>query len=232
MDACHSLISVDSTPIKAVLFDMDGVLLDTEVLAMQAFLGAAGALTTNVSKSFARQLIGLPYDACRRLTEETYGAEVDTAALFARQTSILRDLMASEGLRIKKGVVELLDFLDLLGLRRAVVTSSRRQTTLAHLQQVGLIDRFDVLITRDDVTCGKPHPEPYLRAAEALGVGAVECLALEDSPNGARSAYAAQIRVIVVPDLVTPNEEIVAKALAVMRDLTEVQRFIAHHSGH
>ena len=116
--------------------------------------------------------------------------------------------------------------LDARQLPRAIATSSGRERTEAHLRHVGIYDRFDAIITRDDVTRGKPDPEPYLRAAEAIGVEPAYCLALEDSHNGARAAHAAGIRVIVVPDLMAPNEEITEKAHAFMNDLHEVCDFI------
>ncbi|WP_242403239.1 HAD family hydrolase [Asaia platycodi] len=95
-----------------------------------------------------------------------------------------------------------------------------------HLRHVGIYERFDAIVTRDDVTRGKPDPEPYLRAAAAIGIDPAYCLAVEDSHNGARAAHAAGIRVIVVPDLMAPNEEIIGKAHAIMDDLHEVRDFI------
>lgn len=215
-------------PVKGVLFDMDGLLLDSETLSLDAFTMAAHDLGYDMDLSFARQMIGLPGDACAELVTATYGGHIELDHLFYRQTERLRELVQAGRLALKKGVLSLVDFLDERKLPRAIATSSGRERTEEHLRHVEFYDRFDAIITRDDVTRGKPDPEPYLKAAEAIGVPPAECLALEDSHNGARAAHAAGIRVIVVPDLMVPNEEITAKAHAIMEDLHQVRDFIEH----
>ncbi|GBR09325.1 HAD family hydrolase [Asaia siamensis] len=213
-------------PIRGILFDMDGVLLDSESLSLEAFVMAARDLGHDMPLAFARQMIGLPGDACARLVVETYGPEVDLEALFRAQDKRLHDLVEAGGLILKQGVEPLLDYLDARKLPRAIATSSSRLRTETHLRHVGIYERFDAIITRDDVTRGKPDPEPYLRAAAAIGIEPAYCLAIEDSHNGARAAHAAGIRVIVVPDLMAPNEEIISKAHAIMDNLHEVRDFI------
>lgn len=213
-------------PIRGILFDMDGVLLDSETLSLDAFVLAARDLGHDMPIGFARQMIGLPGDACARLVVETYGPEVDLGALFRAQDRHMHELVEAGGLIMKQGVVPLLDYLDARKLKRAIATSSSRARTDAHLRHVGIYERFDAIVTRDDVTRGKPDPEPYLRAAAAIGIDPAYCLAVEDSHNGARAAHAAGIRVIVVPDLMAPNEEIIGKAHAIMDDLHEVRDFI------
>ncbi|WP_122039695.1 HAD family phosphatase [Asaia bogorensis] len=213
-------------PIRGVLFDMDGLLLDSETLSLDAFTLGARDLGYDMDHEFARQMIGLPGDACAQLVIDNFGPDIDLAALFRRQNIRLHELVQAGKLVLKKGVLPLLEMLDASQLPRAIATSSGRERTEAHLRHVGIYDRFDAIITRDDVTRGKPDPEPYLRAAEAIGVEPAYCLALEDSHNGARAAHAAGIRVIVVPDLMAPNEEITEKAHAIMKDLHEVCDFI------
>ena len=213
-------------PIRGILFDMDGVLLDSETLALEAFVTAARDLGHDIPVEFARQMIGLPGDACARLVIDTYGSGVDLDALFRTQDKRMHELVEAGRLILKQGVIPLLDDLDRLGLPRAIATSSSRARTDTHLRHVGIHERFDAIITRDDVTHGKPDPEPYLKAAHALGIEPAYCLAIEDSHNGARAAHAAGIRVIVVPDLMAPNEEIIGKAHAIMENLHEVREFI------
>lgn len=214
-------------PIKGILFDMDGLLLDSETLSLDAFTLGARDLGYDMPTEFARQMIGLPGDACAQLVIDTYGQGIDLSALFSAQNRHLHILVDAGRLVLKEGVLPLLDYLDERGLPRAIATSSGRERTDTHLRHMGIYDRFDAIITRDDVTRGKPDPEPYLRAAEAISVAPAYCLALEDSHNGARAAHAAGIRVIVVPDLMAPNEEITGKALAIMNDLHEVRDFIS-----
>ncbi|GBR02525.1 HAD family hydrolase [Acetobacter oeni] len=215
-------------PVRGVIFDMDGLLLDSETLAMEALVLAGADLGHDVSMSFCRMMIGVPADGCRRLVREAWGGDFPIDRFFALQEVHLRHLVDTGRLALKKGVEPLLDLLDRLELPRAIATSSSRLRTDHHLKLVGLFDRFDAIVTRDDVTAGKPDPEPYLTAAARIGIPPDYCLALEDSHSGARAAHAAGIRVIVVPDLLDATDEIRGKALAVVEDLTIVRTYIEH----
>jgi beta-phosphoglucomutase-like phosphatase (HAD superfamily) len=117
--------------------------------------------------------------------------------------------------------------LDAAGLPRAIATSSSLESVHASLGPHSLVDRFDALITRDVQTRGKPHPEPFLKAAEALGVDPADCLALEDSHNGVRAAAAAGMMTIMVPDMLDPTEEMQSLCVRIARDLHEVRELLA-----
>ncbi|GAA4501326.1 HAD family hydrolase [Gluconacetobacter tumulicola] len=212
--------------VKGVIFDMDGLLLDSETLAMDALAEAGTDLGYDVPLAFCRGMIGMPADICRQMVHDTYGTDFPLERFFALQEEHLRRYVDSDRLVLKKGVIPLLDLLDRLGLPRAIATSSSRYRTDHHLELVGLLTRFDAIVTRDDVTRGKPNPEPYLTAAEKIGIAPEACLALEDSHNGARAAHAAGIPVIVVPDLLTPTEDIREKALAIVNDLDHVRHWL------
>lgn len=127
---------------------------------------------------------------------------------------------------LKPGVVELLDRLDRLGLPRAIATSSARPNVARNLDRFGLAHRFDAILAAGDYAHGKPHPAPYLAAALALRVAPSDCLALEDSHNGVRSAAAAGMMTIMVPDLLEATDEIAALAIHVAQDLHEVERLL------
>ncbi|WP_240162051.1 HAD family hydrolase [Gluconacetobacter azotocaptans] len=213
-------------PIDGVIFDMDGLLLDSESLAMDALIHAGTTLGYDVSHSFCRRMVGVAADGCRALMLETYGDSFPLHDFFAAQEVHLRDLVDAGRLVLKEGVAPLLDYLDAEGIPRAIATSSSRARADHHLALTNLHWRFDAIVTRDDVTRGKPDPEPYLTAARRIGVPAARCLALEDSHSGARAAHAARIRVIVVPDLLEPDDDIRRKALAIMDDLHMVLDFI------
>ncbi|WP_323990055.1 HAD family phosphatase [Nguyenibacter sp. L1] len=215
-------------PIDGVIFDMDGLLLDSETLANEALVGAGASLGVDIPPAFCRRLVGVPADGCRVLVREAYGPDFPLETFFARQEAHLSALVAAGRLVLKAGVEPLLDYLDRQCLPRAIATSSSRSRTDHHLAQVGLDRRFDAIVTRDDVTHGKPDPEPYLTAARRIGQAPERCLALEDSHSGARAAHAAGIPVIVVPDLLDPTEDIRAKALAVMDDLHAVLDYVRH----
>src|SRR5207302_1685493 len=121
-------------------------------------------------------------------------------------------------LRVKPGAVELLDAAESARLPRAVATSSSRAKAMHHLRAAGIVDRFDAVVTRDDVVRGKPHPDLFLRAASALAIAPARCLALEDSYNGVRAAHAAGMPVIMVPDLLPATEEMRGLCHAILDD--------------
>lgn len=221
-----TMLATKPAPIRGVIFDMDGLLLDSETLAMDALVAAGDELGYDMLASFCRRMIGLPADDCRRLVQDNYGADFPLEQFFARQEVHLRNFVDTGRLALKTGVEPLLDLLDRLKLPRAIATSSSRYRTDHHLKLVGLDGRFDAIVTRDDVSRGKPNPEPYLTAARKIGIAPEFCLALEDSHNGARAAHAAGIRVIVVPDLLEATDEIRGKALAVVDDLHTVRAYI------
>ena len=131
------------------------------------------------------------------------------------------------GIALKAGAVEILDALDDLRLPRAIATSSSLESVRASLGPHSLVDRFHALITRDVQTMGKPHPEPFLKAAAALGIDAADCLALEDSHNGVRAASAAGMMTVMVPDMLDPTEEMETLCIRIARDLHEVRGWLA-----
>src|SRR5581483_9909631 len=135
-----------------------------------------------------------------------------------------------EGFDLKAGVVEILDQLDAMGLPRAIATSSSRYAVEQSLGPHGLLDRFGAFITRDVQQQSKPHPEPYLKAAAALGVDPADCLALEDSHNGVRSASAAGMMTVMVPDMLDPTEEMATLTVRIAADLHEVAALLAVQS--
>ena len=131
------------------------------------------------------------------------------------------------GVALKTGVIEMLDHLDAVGAPRAVATSSRMRSVETHLGHAGLLGRFDAFITAESVTHGKPHPEPYLKAAAALGMDPRDCIALEDSHNGVRAAAAAGMMTIMVPDMLEPNDEMRGLCVRIAQDLHEVRDLLA-----
>lgn len=226
----NHLLNEKAAPVRGVIFDMDGLLLDSEILAMDALVDAGKDIGYDVPMSFCRQMIGVPADGCRKLVKEAYGVDFPIDEFFSRQEVVLRDYVDNGRLVLKEGVIPLLDLLDELKLPRAIATSSSRYRTDHHLELVGLNTRFNATVTRDDVSVGKPNPEPYLTAAKKIGVAPEYCLALEDSHSGAKAAHAAGIRVFVVPDLMEPTDEIRQKALAVVKDLHAVCTYLTHHA--
>lgn len=206
--------------VKAVVFDMDGLLFDTEELFFQAMCAAGAEGGHDISRAFFLSLIGLPADRNFERMQDHFGSGFPAGAFHACCHDHFHAL--EHNMALKPGVIELLDRLDQLHLPRAIATSSTRQNVERNLDRFGLAHRFGAVLAAGDYADGKPHPAPYLAAAEALRVAPVDCLALEDSHNGVRSAAAAGMMTIMVPDLLETTDEIAALALHVARDLHEV----------
>ena len=204
---------------------MDGLLFDTETLYGEAILTAAAEVGCTMSRDVFLQLIGRSREVNHRFLLEHYGAGYPLEALIAAWGRHFRALAAA-GLPLKPGAAELLDLLDELRLPRAIATSSTHATVRGHLGSHGLTDRFHGVVAHGDYANGKPAPDPFLKAAERLGVAPALCLALEDSHNGVRSASAAGMMTIMVPDLIPPTEEIRGLCTHIVLDLHDVRLLV------
>lgn len=184
----------------AVIFDLDGTLVDTEVLCNATGLEACDALGHPVSEAFFETLAGI--DDVRRvaLISEHVGAPIDQASFFAEWDQLC-SLRFASGIPLKPGVPEIFEIIASFGLPMAVCTSSRRGPASEKIAAAGFGHWLQAVVTVDDVEQAKPAPAPYLLAAQRLGVVPSRCLAFEDSETGASSAMAAGMRVVQVPDM-------------------------------
>jgi len=208
-------------PVAAVVFDMDGLLFDTEKLYAQAALSAAKAIGCELSLDVFHRLVGTTLQENRRVLVEHYGESWpfdEMRVVWDRHFKVL----AEADLALKPGALALLDLLDELALPRAIATSSSHATVTHHLSSHDLGDRFHHVVAHGDYLAGKPAPDPFLKAAERLGVDPRDCLALEDSLNGVRSASAAGMMVVMVPDLIQPTDEIRGMCTVVAASLLDV----------
>jgi HAD superfamily hydrolase (TIGR01509 family) len=208
--------------VLAVIFDMDGLIFDSEVLYRDVHIAAAEEAGHEMPLSFFLTTIGLTSETARLVYGERYGHGFDYDA-FAATVSTRFHLLAETELRMKEGVVELLDVLDAAGITKAIATSSSRKTVQRHLARHGLSERFQAIAAREDYARGKPSPDPFLKAAERLAIDPGSCLALEDSHNGVRAASSAGMMTIMVPDLLVATEEMKALCVCIAKDLHEVR---------
>ena len=209
----------------AVVFDMDGLLFDTEIIVRDAMTAAAARLGFEVPAPLFFSLIGLAGDASRTRLLDHYGPAFDLDGFWAAVDEDFNRLL--EGRRfLKTGVVELLDWLDERRVPRAIATSSHHAHVQRNLAIHDLAGRFDIVVAHGDCEFGKPNPAPFLKAAARLNVAPGQCLALEDSFNGVRAAAAAGMMTIMVPDLLEPTPEVRDVCVAVARDLHHVRQML------
>ena len=216
-------------PVAGVVFDMDGLLIDTEAVWRDVQLAEAQAQGLDLPLEVVLSLIGKRWQVNRRILQDHFGRAFDVEAYIAA-VSRRHAAACQAGVTLKTGVIELLDLLDALGLPRAIATSSDRQVVIDRLGPAGLLQRFGAVIANEDCANGKPHPEPYLNAARALNLEPADCLALEDSHSGVRSAHAAGMMTVMVPDLLPAIDEISALCVAVAATLHDVREALATSS--
>jgi HAD superfamily hydrolase (TIGR01509 family) len=209
-------------PFQAVIFDMDGTLLDTESVFKTIVFEVCTELGFEMTDAVHMSMVGGSHENTNRLLIESYGVAFPYALFDERCRVIMRERSHS-GVPVKPGARELVTELRQRGIPTAVATSSRNPHAQHHLGAAGLLEMFETIVTRDDVINPKPHPEPYLTAARRLGIDPLKCLALEDSHSGVRAAHAAGMQTVMVPDLVHPSEEIRALGIAVMESLDHVR---------
>jgi HAD superfamily hydrolase (TIGR01509 family) len=207
--------------VQAVVFDMDGLLLDTETVYQAAMIEAGQAFGVDFTAATYCTMVGKTNPECAVMLRELYGPDFPVEAYFKRTWSDVELLLEAE-VRLKTGVMEILDYLDALGVPRAIATSNSRESVERYLGRFDLVKRFHAVVANADVTRHKPHPDPYLEAARRLNTHPTLCLALEDSHPGVRAAHAAGMMTIMVPDILDPNEEMHDKCIHIARSLHDV----------
>jgi HAD superfamily hydrolase (TIGR01509 family) len=212
-------------PIDGVIFDMDGLLLDTEEVYRQAFIGAAASLGFELPEDFYRRMVGLADGECYALIQHQLGPSVSMMRYRGEVDTWMQRLL-STGIPIKPGAVELIDDFVRHGLPIVVATSTNRTTAESHLGQSGFLQRIDTIVTWQDVERGKPHPDIFIKAALEIGVAPQRCLVLEDSPLGICGAHAAGTMPVMVPDLLAATDELRRMCVAVVADLYEARALL------
>jgi HAD superfamily hydrolase (TIGR01509 family) len=213
------------SPKSGVIFDMDGLLLDTERVARIVWQEATRLHGHTLSDTLFASLIGRTHQASIALLREAFGPGFDYESASQKCNALFEDYVEKNGLPVKSGVRELLNDLTARNIPLAVATSTRAPNARLSLERVGLLGYFNVLVGGNEVTRGKPEPDIYLEAIRRLGIDAATSYALEDSHAGVRSARAAGLNVIMVPDIVPPTPEIAALTVRIAPSLDDVRQF-------
>lgn len=211
---------------KTVVFDMDGVIFDTEKLCLSCWVREAGKKGIPNMENVFKMCIGTTNVRTEEIMYENYGHDF-LYAEFRKDTSVMyHEWIDENGMPLKPGVVEILDFLRDNGYRIGLASSTRRPVVVDELKKAGIYEYFDVIVGGDQLTKSKPEPDIYLMACEMLGCSPCEAYAVEDSFNGIRSAYSAGMKTIMVPDLIAPDEEMHKKASVICDSLDEARKWL------
>lgn len=218
--------SKNTDKLELVIFDMDGLLIDSEQVAARAQIQAARVLDLDFDLDDYRKLIGVNYQRGVEILSQRW--QLQTVQQFLEiSEAIENEIVEEEGIPVKNGVFELLDFLDKYSLPRVVATSTARARAEERLSNVGILPRIHGLACGDEVEHAKPHPEIFLRSLGDTSAG--NAIIFEDSHNGLRAGIAAGIPVLYVPDLLQAPDDLAFEA--VLPDLFEAIPYLKMREG-
>lgn len=212
--------------IKTIVFDMDGTLIDSEALIMRAWQQIAAQDGILDIEQTLIKCIGITASKTEAVFYEVYGKDFPYQKYAKLGTKLYYEEIEKNGLPVKPGVYELFNFLRKNDYKIALASSTREKIVRSEMESIGLLDFFHVIVCGDMVSHSKPHPEIYLKSCQLLGAAPCDCYAVEDSPNGIRSAYHAGMKPVMVPDLVAPDAEIKKLLFKECRNLLEVRDFL------
>ena len=176
-------------------------------------------------------VIGLNANDSRQVVFDAYGEDFDYPLFREHTGAWFRDYVGKNGIPVKPGVREILEWLKSAGYAVGLASSTKREAVLSHLKHTGLEDYFSVVVGGDMVEHSKPRPDIYLLACDRLGVEPGEAYAIEDSPNGIRSAHAAGMCPVMVPDMIAPDEEMRRLSCVILEDLTQALAFLQERTA-
>ena len=212
--------------IKGVIFDMDGVILDSEKLYVRFWCEAGRFYGFPMEEKHALSIRSMARPLASAKLKGIFGSSFDYDAVRSKRVELMDKYVEKNGIELKDGAEDLLVYLKENGYRIALATATPPERAEKYLRLHDLYKYFDVTVSASMVSLGKPAPDIYLRAAEMLGLSAQSCLALEDSPNGIRSANSAGCVTVMVPDLDLPNDDILPLLHSVANGLCDVKRIL------
>ena len=216
--------------LAAVIFDLDGVLIDTETVSKRAWHQAAQEHGFTFTEDLYLKIIGRSMISAREEITREYGGRIDLDGFFEHATYLYVEEMKRDGIQLMNGTLEVLDYLEQTRLRVAIATSTTRIQADRKLGISGLDGRIPTVVTSDEIKRGKPAPDLFLLAAERLGTRAEDCMVIEDAEPGIIGAHAAGMLPVMVPSTVGPSEagrklchavlDTLHEAIDIIRELT------------
>ena len=211
---------------KAVIFDMDGLMIDSERASYECYKKYMNNLGMDMTVEFYKTLLGQTVAICKEKFLREYGENFPYEECVKTMHKMLNQQFVTEGVPIKKGLIELLKYLKENNFKTMVATSSARNRVDIILNQAGVMKYFDDTICGDEVKNGKPNPEVFLKACDKLKINPNEALVLEDSEAGIQAAFGGGIDVVCVPDMKYPDEKYQKMSKAICKDLFDVKTYI------
>ena len=205
--------------VSGIIFDMDGVLIDSERQSNEGWIWAAGQLGVDMPMWLIDSFKGAPAELCCKFFDDYYKGVIDYWEAKELRTQHVYKIRETEGIPVKKGVKDIFEYIRNSGLKCAVATSTRRESAEKTLHEIGVWDYLDAVVYGDEVEHGKPEPDIFLRAAKAIGVNPSEAVVVEDSINGIKAGYAADMRVVHIPDTIAIDDDIRKLTYMVCDDL-------------
>lgn len=208
--------------IEAVIFDMDGVLFDTENMTLKLWKKLCKEMNCADVTQHPEEFMGMNSDQIHKHFLDRFGVDFPYEEFMRRGRKYAEEEVQAKGVPVKPGLYKLLDYLKQNGFLIAAASSTKRVTVLQYFESAGITGYFNRIICGDMVEKSKPDPDIYLKAASALGVNPHSCMAVEDSPNGIASAWSAGMKTVMVPDLVPPNPRLNQMLYACVPTLADI----------
>jgi HAD superfamily hydrolase (TIGR01509 family) len=208
-----------------VIFDMDGLMFDTETVSYSAWKQAGNKYGYDINKDIFMKILGTNIEYIKNIYRENFGEDFPLEEIINERNLLAEKIVDDNGLRVKDGLYQLLEHLKKLNIKRAVATSTSRERAMKLLQLAEIDKSFDYIICGDEVTKSKPEPEIFLKVAEKLGCSPEKSVVLEDSRWGIQAAKNAGMIPIMVPDMLEPDEEIlnlIYKKVNSLHDIREI----------
>lgn len=212
--------------IKAIIFDMDGLMIDSERVTFEGYQEMLKKMNLTMSEDFYITLLGKPIKGIYQRFYDVYGQDFPIESVIKDVHQYMAERFEKEGVPLKKGLIPLLEYLKAYHYKTIVATSSNRDRVDNILQSADIEKYFDDSICGDEVTKGKPNPEVFLKSCQKLGVNVDEAIVLEDSEAGIQASHAANIKVICIPDMKYPEPEFAEKTYKIFKDLNDVKDFL------
>jgi len=207
--------------INAVIFDMDGTMIDTEKIKENGWKYAGDCQNIIIDDKILSKMRGTNKQYCKEFINIEF-KNIDFEKLYNDRNEFVEGYINTNGIKMKKGLIEILQFLRDNNYKIAVASSSEEETIKRYLTKINVLDFFDVIVAGDMIKNGKPNPEIYLKAVELLNVSKEQCIGIEDSNSGILSVYKAGLKPIMIPDLEEPTEEVRKMLYAKVDSLVEV----------